>query len=297
MSGTPRRHTVVADGGAGVFREFCGQCGTHLFSGGEAFPQFRTVKLVTLDNPAAISPIAHMWTENIIPWACIDDELPRFSKQISGLERLWDEMRDGVTPQAVLVAQESPGAGRSATHRVAPESPRKKLSFPLHGGCLCGATRFECRAEPITAVLCHCRTCQKFHAAPYAACAMMPQGSIVVVAGEPVRFDAIGDTGAVVFREFCGRCGTQLFSGSSAFSLSKTVKVAALDNPAAIPPVAHLHTENRIPWACISDGLPRYVKQVQELTDLERLWAEGGAGAAQQGAAADRQGPRSDPPR
>jgi hypothetical protein len=126
---------------------------------------------------------------------------------------------------------------------------------------------------------------------------MMPQGSVVVVAGEPVRFDAIGDTGAVVFREFCGLCGTQLFSGSSAFSLSRTVKIAALDDPAAIPPVAHVHTENQIPWACISDGLPRYVKQVRELSDLERLWAEGGAGAAQRGAAAARRGPRFGRPR
>jgi hypothetical protein len=271
---------VIADSGAAVFREFCGQCGTHLFSGGEAFPQFRTVKLATLDNPAAIPPVAHMWTENIIPWVCIDDGLPRFSKQISGVERLWDEMRAGATPQTVLVAQESPWAGRSATHRVASESPRKKLSFPLHGGCLCGATRFECRAEPITVVFCHCRTCQKFHAAPYAASAMMPAGSVAIVSGEPVRYDVTGDSGAVVFREFCGHCGTQLFAGSAAFPQSKTVKIAALDNPESISPIAHMHTENRIPWACIDDGLPRYLKQVQELADLERLWAGRRAGAA-----------------
>jgi hypothetical protein len=171
------------------------------------------------------------------------------------------------------------------------------MSSPLQGGCLCGAIRFECRAEPITAVFCHCRTCQKFHAAPYAACAMMPEGTITLLSGEPVRYDAIGDSGAVVFREFCGRCGTQLFSGSSAFPQSKTVKIAALDDPAAISPIAHLHTESRIPWACIDDGLPRYSKQVQQLDDLERFWAEGGGSAAQQGAAAGRQGPRSDRPR
>jgi hypothetical protein len=125
----------------------------------------------------------------------------------------------------------------------------------------------------------------------------MPQGSIAVVSGEPVRYDTIGDSGAVVSREFCGRCGTPLFSGSSAFPQSKTVKIAALDNPPAISPIAHMHTENRIPWACIDDGLPRYLKQVQQLTDLERLWAERSAGAAQQGTATDRQGPQLNRPR
>ena len=152
------------------------------------------------------------------------------------------------------------------------------MSTVLRGGCLCGAIRFECRKEPMTAIFCHCRTCQKFHSAPYAACALMPQGAIVVLSGEPVRYEVIGDSGAVVFREFCGRCGTQLFSGSSSFPHSKTVKIATLDDPAAISPVAHLHTENRIPWACIDDGLPRYLKQEQGVDDLVRLWTEQGAG-------------------
>lgn len=157
------------------------------------------------------------------------------------------------------------------------------MSPTLHGGCLCGAIRFECPAEPITAVFCHCRTCQKFHAAPYAACAMMPEGTIAVVSGEPARYEVLGDSGAVVFREFCSRCGTQLFSGSSAYPQSRTVKIASLDDPAAIHPIAHLHTEKRIPWACIEDGLPRYLKQVESVADLEQFWAERSAGDASDG--------------
>ena len=160
-------------------------------------------------------------------------------------------------------------------------------SILLQGGCLCGAIRFECRAEPITAVFCHCRTCQKFHAAPYAACAMMPEGTIAVVSGEPARYEVVGDSGAVVFREFCSSCGTQLFSGSSLYPQSKTVKIAALDDPAAIHPIAHLHTQNRIPWACIEDGLPRFLRQVESMDDLVQLWVERTPSAAQQGVAAD----------
>lgn len=161
------------------------------------------------------------------------------------------------------------------------------MSSLLRGGCLCGAIRFECRADPITAVFCHCRTCQRFHAAPYAACAMMPEGAIAVVSGNPARYEVVGDSGAVVFREFCRRCGTQLFSGSSAYPQSKTVKIASLDDPAAIHPIAHLHTENRIPWACIEDGLPRYLKQVGSVVELEQLWAERCTGVAQQRHTAD----------
>ena len=146
------------------------------------------------------------------------------------------------------------------------------MNVPLYGGCLCGAIRFECRSAPISAAFCHCRNCQKAHAAPYAAVALMPPGSIVLLAGEPKRHEMIADSGAAIFREFCGQCGTQLFSGGDRFPQFKAVKIVALDDPAAISPVVHAWTENRIKWACIDDGLPRLAKQ-GELSDAEQLWA------------------------
>jgi hypothetical protein len=34
--------------------------------------------------------------------------------------------------------------------------PRK-----LSGGCVCGAIRYECDADPVIMMNCHCRDCQK----------------------------------------------------------------------------------------------------------------------------------------
>jgi hypothetical protein len=112
---------------------------------------------------------------------------------------------------------------------------------------------------------------------------MMPAGAIALVAGEPARYEVIGDSGAVVYREFCNRCGSQLFAGSSGYPQSKTVKIASLDDPGVIRPIAHLHTENRIPWVCIDDGLPRYPKQVDSLAELQGLWVHSRTGAAPEG--------------
>jgi hypothetical protein len=91
LAGAPKRHEMLAESGAATFREFCGQCGTHLFSGGARFPEFKAVKIAALDEPAAISPVAHVWIENLITWACIDDGLPCFSKQpeMVEIEQLW----------------------------------------------------------------------------------------------------------------------------------------------------------------------------------------------------------------
>lgn len=162
----------------------------------------------------------------------------------------------------------------------------------LQGGCLCGAIRFACHAAPVSVVCCHCTDCRRAHAAPYAACALMPAGSVEILSGAPRRYARPGDSGAIVVREFCGDCGTHLFSGSAAFAQWKTVKIAALDDPAAIAPVAHVYIGSRIPWACIDDGVPSYAREIS-VADLERLGAKGSTATTQQVTAP----PAADPPR
>jgi len=48
--GTPKQHTVKADGGNSITSNFCGDCGSTMWRQGATFPGKRIVKTGTLDD-------------------------------------------------------------------------------------------------------------------------------------------------------------------------------------------------------------------------------------------------------
>jgi len=48
------------------------------------------------------------------------------------------------------------------------------MKIPFTGGCACGAIRYECTAEPVIMVKCHCRDCQHITGGGFAAAVLVP---------------------------------------------------------------------------------------------------------------------------
>jgi hypothetical protein len=59
-------------------RRFCGACGTQLLFWTSEAPALVDVNLATLDDPAAVRPQHHGWTDSRIPWFDTRDALPRY---------------------------------------------------------------------------------------------------------------------------------------------------------------------------------------------------------------------------
>ncbi len=78
------------------------------------------------------------------------------------------------------------------------------------GGCLCGALRYEARADPIRVTICHCRFCQRATGSAYMVEPVFRLDEIIVVTGQPSVFD-ICSTGSskTVHVHFCAGCGTK----------------------------------------------------------------------------------------
>jgi hypothetical protein len=87
------RYERTSDSGNMTYREFCPRCGTHLLSGSVVYPQAMSIKIITLDDPNSVVPDRHVWVENAVGWACMEDELPRFAQQPSTTEAFVQERR------------------------------------------------------------------------------------------------------------------------------------------------------------------------------------------------------------
>jgi hypothetical protein len=129
--------------------------------------------------------------------------------------------------------------------------------MPITGGCLCGAIRYACDAEPLGAYLCHCTDCQRSSAGPFSACIAMPADALRVTAGEPAIYERPGGSGRIVARRFCANCGTQLFSQSEQTPQMCVVRSGTLDDRTATAPGLHIWTQSALAWALPDDGARR----------------------------------------
>ena len=62
-------------------RHHCVQCGTSLWFSSPDYPELIAIKPGTLDDTAALQPVAHLWVRSKQPWLKLDDGLPTFDEQ------------------------------------------------------------------------------------------------------------------------------------------------------------------------------------------------------------------------
>ncbi len=73
--GTMSCYTSSADSGNELSRYYCASCGCQLLAASSARPQFRVVRIGTLDDPSSIAPAINIWTSSAPSWACLDPAL------------------------------------------------------------------------------------------------------------------------------------------------------------------------------------------------------------------------------
>lgn len=136
------------------------------------------------------------------------------------------------------------------------------MASSFTGGCICGAVRYECSAEPIMTGNCHCRDCQKASGGAFVS-ALAVRKNALKITGVVKYYDVKGDSGQTMSRGFCPNCGARLFGKPQAMPDVSVITAGSLDDPSWFRPGMDLYTSSAQPWAYMNPDLPKFSKMPQ----------------------------------
>jgi hypothetical protein len=133
------------------------------------------------------------------------------------------------------------------------------MTAPLTGGCLCGAVRYTCGAEPVVSGHCHCRDCQRATGAAFLSGLAVPQDALEVT-GAVTYFDTENESGNTSSRGFCPECGARILGRSTGMPGLVMVHATSLDDPSRFQPTMHIFMASAQPWDTPVDDLPKFAR-------------------------------------
>lgn len=145
-------------------------------------------------------------------------------------------------------------------------SDQQKKTRTSHGGCLCGAVRYEIRGPLRDVVNCHCSKCRRFHGSVGAYSAVARE-DLVIIDGRGLKYyDSAQDETPGVQRGFCSECGSSLFWDAPEHG-HVAVAAGSLDDASDLKLMAHIWVGQKADWIEINDQLPKHVRSY----DSERM--------------------------
>jgi hypothetical protein len=122
------------------------------------------------------------------------------------------------------------------------------MEYTYRGSCLCSTVRYELLTSPKGVSHCHCGQCRKGHGAAFASYGSVLRNALRVLEGaDSIAAYASSET---VVREFCAKCGSNLFWSRSQGQFADWISIAlgTLDTAFIPHQQKHIHTDAAVPW-------------------------------------------------
>ncbi|WP_102392088.1 GFA family protein [Enterovibrio norvegicus] len=121
------------------------------------------------------------------------------------------------------------------------------------GSCLCGQVKYHITGDIGEIVHCHCRTCQKAHAAAFSSVASVKDTDFEVVSGTLKSYESsLGKS-----RYFCKNCGSQIYAKRE-HTQHIILRLGTLDTVPTSEQRNHIWVSHQAPWYTFSDDLPKH---------------------------------------
>jgi hypothetical protein len=132
-------------------------------------------------------------------------------------------------------------------------------TFPVQGGCHCGAIRYTLLSPALSVQHCHCSRCRKVYGN------LAAQGA--VIRRSQIKIE--GESNLTTYRsslsfagQFCKTCGCHLFSYEDSEAELMYLAPATLDGGVhpghAAGKETHIHVGSKAEWEQIGGDLPQY---------------------------------------
>lgn len=123
------------------------------------------------------------------------------------------------------------------------------------GSCLCGSVRYTIAAAIGLPEHCHCSMCRKAHGAAFSTNATVPTDSLVVEGREHLS-EYASSPGRL--KQFCSRCGSQLFIRRLNAPGLTVVTLGTLDDDPCVRPGRHVFVGSKAAWYDPQVRLPAF---------------------------------------
>ena len=133
------------------------------------------------------------------------------------------------------------------------------MKIPFSGGCSCGAIRYECSAEPIMMLKCHCRDCQQLTGGGFAPAVLVPAEPFRLTRGQLRYHFTPSIARGKHKRGYCAECGSRV-TGAESEEKSEFVGILAgtLDDPSWFHPQMDIFVSDAQPWDQMDPAIPKF---------------------------------------
>ncbi len=225
-----RERIVRYESAPGLFRPFCGRCGSSV-PGGEPWQERVSMPAGPLDDDPGVEPIVHFFAASKAPWHEIADSLPRFDAF-------------------------PPGFDFRVLEDLAPRDPAGKGA---RGSCLCGEVGYVVEGAAVRCHHCHCSRCRKAKAAAFASNLFTAADGVRFTRGEELLSSYKVPEAKYFTQVFCRVCGSPMPRFDRDRNLA-IVPMGSLDDDPGIRVNRHIFVGSKAPWYAIADDLPQYVE-------------------------------------
>ncbi len=123
----------------------------------------------------------------------------------------------------------------------------------FHGGCLCGAVRYQLKSPLRPSVACHCRQCRRT-SGHYVSATSVPRKSFVLTISDGLKWYRSSERAR---RGFCRECGSSLFWSADARD-TISIMTGTIDGETGLRTVAHICVADKGDYYELNPSEPQY---------------------------------------